>query len=90
MFRVSWCCKHFSIKHLFRIEKENNDLLENKDIPQQSFIDIGNILLKNGGIDLLEPKDNTIIESLDIPEESFLDLGKTLFENTNSEMEEYY
>ncbi len=90
MFKVSWCCRRFSIKHLFCSEKDNNDLIENKDIPQQSFIDIGNILLKDGGIDLLEPKENAIIESVDIPEQSFLDLGKTLFDNTNCDLEEQY
>jgi hypothetical protein len=87
MFKGLWCC--FCIKYIFGqrkplITKKSDDHIENKDIPQQSFLDVGNILLEQGGIDLLEVEeqtDNTIIENSDIPEQSFLDLGKILLEN---------
>jgi hypothetical protein len=90
MFKGTWCCKKFSIMFFFGITKTNDECIGNNDIPQQSFLDIGNVLLKNGGIDLLEPKENIIVERVDIPEQSFLDLGKTLFENANCQLEEHY
>jgi hypothetical protein len=84
------CYKIFNINYLFckcqfLFTKKSDEYSENKDIPQQSFLDIGNILLQQGSIDLLEePTENAIIENIDIPEQSFLDLGKTLLENTDS------
>ncbi len=88
MFKGLWCC--FFIKYIFcqrkpLITKKSDEHIENKDIPQQSFLDVGNILLQQGGIDLLEIEEQTdntvIIENADIPEQSFLDLGKILLEN---------
>lgn len=87
MCKGLWCC--FCMKYIFfkrkpLITKKSDEHIENKDIPQQSFLDVGNILLEQGGIDLLEVEeqtDNTIIENSDIPEQSFLDLGKILLEN---------
>ncbi len=91
MIKDLWCC--FCIKYIFckgnmLMTKKSDEYIENKDIPQQSFLDVGNILLQQGGIDLLELEeqiDNTvIIENADIPEQSFLDLGKILLENNDA------
>ena len=90
MFKGTWCCKKFSIRYIFGMTKKTDEYIENKDIPHQSFIDVGNILFQQGGIDLLEVEEQTdntvIIENIDIPEQSFLDLGKILLENTECEL----
>ena len=92
MFKGLWCC--FCMKRTFfqynpTFTTKNDECIGNNDIPQQSFLDIGNILLEQGGIDLLEEqKDNAIIENVDIPEQSFLDLGKTLLENLGDDLKE--
>jgi hypothetical protein len=80
MFKCIWFSKCFTIKY---ITKKQDEFVENKDIPIQSFLDIGNILLEQGGIDLLEEQKEIIVENLDIPHQSFLDLGKTLLENSD-------
>jgi hypothetical protein len=84
MFKGTSCCKNYIIKYLFCIKKKPDEYIENKDIPQQSFLDVGNVLLEKGGIDLLEKSGQDItpeiIENVDIPDQSFLDLGKTLLE----------
>ena len=93
MFKGLWCC--FCMKRTFfqckpTFTKKNDECIENNDIPQQSFLEVGNILLEQGSIDLLEEQkdNNPIIENVDIPEQSFLDLGKTLLENLGDDLKE--
>jgi hypothetical protein len=80
--------KFIFLKRKQLMTKKSDEHIENKDIPQESFLDVGNILLEQGGIDLLEIEEQTdnivIIENADIPEQSFLDLGKILLENKSS------
>jgi hypothetical protein len=82
MSSCSWynCC----IKYLFCkiFTQKNNEYVDDKYIQEPTFFNVDNIILQQGGIDLLEKQtENTIIENVDIPEQSFLDLGKTLLEN---------
>ncbi len=87
-FRCCFCMKFIFLKRKQLMTKKSDEHIENKDIPQESFLDVGNILLEQGGIDLLEIEEQTdnivIIENADIPEQSFLDLGKILLENKSS------